>query len=65
MRRDKNKLLTTEELADYFDVPVKTIYQWRLAGKGPRAARVGRHLRYDEADVAAWLEEQKQASAAR
>lgn len=37
-------LLSTEELADYLGVPVKTIYEWRTGGHGPCAVRVGRHL---------------------
>jgi hypothetical protein len=36
-------------------VPVKSLYQWRYQGHGPRAHRVGRHLRYRWEDVEAWL----------
>jgi hypothetical protein len=32
-------LLTIEELAEYLDVPVATIYDWRVDGKGPCAIR--------------------------
>lgn len=49
-------LLTTPELAAYAGIPVATIYQWRVKGQGPRAIRVGRHLRFRQADVEAWLE---------
>lgn len=53
------RLLAVEELADLLQVPVRTIYQWRHRGDGPRPIRVGRYLRYDPVDVAAWLEDQK------
>jgi excisionase family DNA binding protein len=49
-------LWTTEDVATFLGVPVATLYQWRHRRTGPRALRVGRHLRYDPADVRAWLE---------
>jgi excisionase family DNA binding protein len=51
-----NRLLTIEEVAEYLQVPVKTLYDWRHRGLGPRGLRVGRHVRYRHADVDAWLE---------
>lgn len=50
------KLLSVEQVADFLGVPVNTLYQWRHKGTGPTAFRVGRFLRYDPADVRAWLE---------
>lgn len=55
--------LTTEELAKYLTVPVATIYQWRHRGTGPRAARLGRHLRWKQTDVDRWIEQRTDASA--
>lgn len=52
------RLWTVEDVADYLRVPVATLYQWRYHRTGPRASRVGRHLRYDPAEVRAWLERQ-------
>jgi excisionase family DNA binding protein len=49
------RLATPEEVASYLQVPVKTLYTWRYKGAGPRAHRVGRHLRYRWQDVEAWL----------
>jgi len=46
-----------EDVAAYLRVPVETLYRWRKQRSGPPAARVGRHLRYDPADVRAWLKE--------
>jgi excisionase family DNA binding protein len=49
------RLATPIEVAAYLHVLVKTLYAWRYEGKGPRAHRVGRHLRYRWEDVEAWL----------
>lgn len=51
------RLMTVEEVAEYLGVPVNTLYQWRHKGTGPTAFRVGRFLRYDPANVRAWLRE--------
>jgi excisionase family DNA binding protein len=50
-------LWTVDDVAEFLGVPVNTLYQWRYRRTGPRASRVGRHLRYDPADVRAWLNE--------
>jgi excisionase family DNA binding protein len=55
-----SNLLTPQEVADYLRVPVQTLYRWRYLGTGPRAALVGRHLRYRRADLDKWLEAQAQ-----
>ena len=55
-------LLSTDELAEYLGVPVKTIYEWRVAGQGPCAFRIGRHLKFAVSDVQAWLLEQRESS---
>ena len=47
----RRPLATPEEVAEYYGVPVQTLYQWRSRGKGPRARRIGRHIRYDWNDV--------------
>lgn len=54
-------LMTIEDLADFLQVPVKTIYNWG-PGKRPRAIRVGRSLRFRMTDVEAWLEENADAA---
>ncbi|MEU3241321.1 MULTISPECIES: helix-turn-helix domain-containing protein [Streptomyces] len=49
--------LTPEDLVVMFRLPsVETVYQWRRKGTGPRGFRVGRHLRYDPADVQSWVQ---------
>jgi excisionase family DNA binding protein len=49
------RLATPIEVAAYLQVPEKTLYAWQYEGKGSRARRVGRHLRYSWEDVDAWL----------
>jgi excisionase family DNA binding protein len=51
-------LWSVEDVAAYLRVPVETLYTWRKRHYGPRAARVGRHLRYDPADVRAFFHQQ-------
>jgi len=43
-------LMSIEELSEYLNVPVRTLYDWRLAGKGPCAVHIGRQIRYFVAD---------------
>jgi hypothetical protein len=54
---DRDGLITTDELAAFLSLPVKTLRDWRYTGVGPRALRVGRHLRYEPAEVRRWLED--------
>lgn len=49
------RLLAPDDVAAFLGVPVTTLYQWRYKGTGPRGLRVGRHLRYRQSDVDAWL----------
>jgi hypothetical protein len=51
-------LLSVEELSEYLNVPIRTLYDWRLAGKGACPIHVGRQLRYFVNDVHDWLREQ-------
>ncbi|MQY07265.1 helix-turn-helix transcriptional regulator [Actinomadura macrotermitis] len=53
-----DRLWSPEDVSAYLGVPVNTLYIWRHRGTGPRARRVGKHLRYDPADVRAWFKEQ-------
>ncbi|MFJ6935913.1 helix-turn-helix transcriptional regulator [Streptomyces sp. NPDC101132] len=54
-----DRYLTPDDIAELFGVPVETVYQWRKKRTGPPGFRVGKHLRYDPADVSAWIAEQK------
>lgn len=52
------KLLSADEVSDLLGVPVSTLYQWRHKHTGPKAIRVGRHLRYDPDDLERWIKGQ-------
>jgi excisionase family DNA binding protein len=58
----RDRLLTVQELANYLDVPVATLYQWRYRREGPLGFRVGRHVRYRWCDVQEWIEHQVKAA---
>lgn len=49
-------LLSIEEVSDYLGIPVGTLRNWRLAGKGPVSFRPGRHIRYRVSDVRAYID---------
>jgi len=54
-------LLTPEELADQLRLSVKSIYNLRASGdatKLPPTLKVGKHLRWRQADVDAWIDAQ-------
>lgn len=46
------------DVSAFLGVPVATLYQWRQLGTGPKAYRLGKHLRYRHSDVEAWLADQ-------
>ncbi len=52
----EDELLTVQEVAAFFKVPTKTVYTWQATGRGPKAYRVGRYLRFKKADCLAHLE---------
>ncbi len=58
-----NQWMSPEELAELYGIPVGTIYQWRTKGYGPKGARIGRHVRYERAEVDAWIKSQMSRTA--
>jgi hypothetical protein len=55
-------LRTNAEAAAILNIKPNTLEIWRLKGKGPRFIKMGKEkqapIRYDEAEVLAWLEAQ-------
>jgi predicted DNA-binding transcriptional regulator AlpA len=51
-------LWSIEQVSTFLQIPVGTLYQWRCRGFGPPARKAGRRLRYDPAEVRAWLARQ-------
>lgn len=58
-------LLSIEQLAEYLGVPVTTIYDWRVDGKGPRGVRVGRYVKFAVSDVREWVAQQREPEPGR
>jgi excisionase family DNA binding protein len=54
--------LTTEEVLEYLQVNLRTVYRLIKAGKIP-AVRVGRQWRFRKRDIDAWLESQRPRAA--
>ncbi|NEB30779.1 helix-turn-helix domain-containing protein [Streptomyces sp. SID14446] len=54
-----DRYLTPDDIAEIFEVPKETVYQWRKKRTGPPGFRIGKHLRYDPADVLAHVAERK------
>ena len=48
-------LLSAQQLADYLEVPLATLYAWRHRGEGPPGFRAGKHLRYRWSDIDRWI----------
>jgi excisionase family DNA binding protein len=53
--------LTTEEVLDYLQVNLRTVYRLIKAGKIP-AVRVGRQWRFRKRDIDAWLDSSRQTN---
>ena len=54
----EESFLTTEEVLEYLQVNLRTVYRLIKAGKIP-AIRVGRQWRFRKRDIDAWLESQR------
>jgi excisionase family DNA binding protein len=53
-------LMDVAELASYLGIPVSSVYDWRVHGKGPVAYRFGKHLKFVVSDVRAWMAQQRE-----
>ena len=58
-----DSLLTTEEVLDYLNLNLKTVYRLVKAGKLP-AVRVGRQWRFRKRDIASFKRQLRGATAA-
>jgi predicted DNA-binding transcriptional regulator AlpA len=55
-------LLSQKQAARIVGLSVRTLERHRLAGTGPRYARLGRLIRYQESDLAEWVRNSLRAS---
>ena len=64
LNMSEDHFLTTEEVLDYLQVNLRTVYRLIKRGRIP-AIRVGRQWRFRKRDIDAWLGGNKQQSTAR
>lgn len=60
----RERLATTDEVAEYLSKSPKTLRNWRSRSEGPAYTGTGRGVRYRWHDVEAWLTRQTQQPAA-
>ena len=53
--------LTPKDICTQLQITEKTFYQWRVKHLGPRAYRIGRHLRISRTDYDSWLSSRLEA----
>ncbi|MGN6199921.1 helix-turn-helix domain-containing protein [Humibacter sp.] len=49
--------LTSRQVAELLRVPLRTVEDWRLTRTGPPWLKLGRHVRYEQAALLAWVRE--------
>lgn len=64
-RSQEVKLLTSDDVAAKLLIPKSTLTAWRYHRIGPPSMKIGKHVRYDEAEVDRWLDEQARKDATR
>jgi predicted DNA-binding transcriptional regulator AlpA len=56
MQNDSVYLIGEREAAERLGLAVATLRRWRWVGRGPRFVKVGGAVRYDPADIDAFIE---------
>src|SRR6516162_4403159 len=59
---DVDQLLNQKQAARILDISVRSLERHRVAGTGPRYARLGRLIRYRECDLAEWVHDSLRTS---
>ncbi len=59
---NSHPLLTETEAAALLGLKVATLRRWRWAGKGPRFLKIGGAVRYDPADLEAFMRDARRTS---
>lgn len=49
-------LWSLSQTAEFLGVPPGTVYDWISRGTAPKSYKIGRHRRFDPADVRSWLD---------
>lgn len=56
------RLLKEDEVAQILNMEVATLRRWRWSGHGPRFIKIGGAVRYDPADIDAFVESGRRSS---
>lgn len=56
------RMMRETEVAERLGCSTRTLQGWRWRGGGPPFVRVGRAVRYDPAELRAWLDAQRRTS---
>lgn len=56
--------LSRGEVAEYLNVPARTLDTWAYKGIGPKYSKMGRYTRYRLSDIEKWADEQAKGGAA-
>ena len=59
INREPERLLNPQQLADFLDKSVWTIYRMNSLGTGPSYFKLGGTVRYELSDVLAWLDDHR------
>lgn len=59
------RLLSRAEVAEYLNIPPRTLSTWAHKDSGPPYFKIGKHVRYRPMDVEEWLAERRHVSAGR
>ena len=62
VRMEPMMLMSQTQLARRLEVSRRTLERWRVEGGGPPFLKVGRGVRYDDNDLAAWIAAQRRLS---
>ena len=57
--------LTPDQVAERYQVSLDTLKEWRYRRRGPEFLRIGKRVRYREADLLRWEQEQEAAARGR
>jgi predicted site-specific integrase-resolvase len=57
--------LTPDQVAERYQISPDSLKEWRYKGRGPKFLRIGKRVRYREADLLRWEQEQEAAARAR
>lgn len=62
MGTEQGTLITAKAVSEYLGITTQALANMRANGRGPKFYRVGSAIRYDRADIMAWLESNQHVS---